>query len=341
MTAVEKSDGDSGRRPVVVITGASAGVGRATALAFARRRWRVALVARGPERLAAARQDVERAGGQALEIVADVADAQAMEAAAERVEREWGPIDVWVNNAMATIFCDFARVSAEDFRRATEVTYLGAVWGTQAALRRMRARNHGTVVQVGSALAYRSIPLQAAYCGAKAALRAFTDSLRSELIHDASRVHLTTVHLPACNTPQFDWGRNCMGRAPQPVGRIFQPEIAAEAIYWAATHRRRELWVCLPTVLAIVGTRALPGFLDRKLAGDAYEGQLSDEADPPGRPDNLHRPVDGAYGAHGRFDERASEWSSQLWFSTHRPAVVAAGAAVLAMAGAAWAAWRR
>lgn len=325
---------ESDARRVVVITGASAGIGRATAVAFARRGWRVALLARGAERLAAARREVEEAGGEGMEIVADVADAEAVEAAAERVEREWGPIDAWVNNAMATIFCNFERVSVEDFRRATEVSYLGAVWGTRAALRRMRPRDRGVVVQVGSALAYRSIPLQAPYCAAKAALRAFTDALRSELIHDGSHVHLTSVHLPACNTPQFDWGRNCMGRRPQPVGRIFQPEVAAEAIYYAATHRRRELWVCLPTVMAILGTRLLPGFLDRLLARDAYEGQLDWDNERPGRGDNLHEPVDGDYGTHGRFDARATPWTPQLWFSTQRPALLAAGFA--ALAGAAW-----
>ena len=318
---------------VVVVTGASAGIGRATATAFAGHGWRVALLARGADGLAGAARDVESAGGRALAIETDIADEQQVEAAAERVERELGPIDVWVNNAMATIFCDFLRIAPEDFERATRVTYLGAVWGTRAALARMKPRDRGVIVQVGSALAYRSIPLQAPYCGAKAALRGFTDALRSELIHDGSRVHLTMVHLAAFNTPQFEWARTCMRGRPRPLGKIFQPQLAAEAIYWASQHHRRELWVGFPAVLAILGTRVLPGFLDRKLAYDAYEGQQDEESLPPDRQDNLYHPVPGDHGAHGRFDDRALSHSAQLWIVTHRWLWVVAAGAALAIGG--------
>jgi NAD(P)-dependent dehydrogenase (short-subunit alcohol dehydrogenase family) len=323
-----------GSKPVVVITGGSAGIGRATAVAFAKRGWRVAVLARGADGLDAARADIERAGGEALAIATDVADPGQVEAAAERIERELGPIEVWVNNAMATIFCDFLRISAADFKRATEVTYLGAVWGTEAALARMKPRDRGCIVQVGSALAYRSIPLQAPYCGAKAALRGFTDSLRCELIHDGSRVQVTMVHLAAFNTPQFDWGRTCMQGAPRPVGKIFQPELAAEAIYWASQHRRREVWVGFPAVLAIVGTRVLPGWLDRKLAREAYEGQLEPRTASVERHDNLYAPVPGDHGAHGRFDDRAQAHSAQFWLAQRRWLWALAAAIALAAIGA-------
>ena len=309
-------------RRIVAITGASAGVGRATAVEFGRRGWRVALLARGVDGLQGARADVEQAGGQAMIIVVDVAAQAQVEGAAARIERDWGPIDVWINNAMATIFCDALSIAPEDFKRATEVTYLGAVWGTLAALRHMTRRNRGTVVQIGSALAYRSIPLQAPYCGAKSAVRAFTDSLRSELIHNKSAVHLTMVHLSAFNTPQFDWGRTCMPNQPQPLGKIFQPEVAARGIFWAATHRRRELWLGFPAVEAILGTRVLPGFLDRKLAHQAYDGQQTDQPVAPDRRDNLYQPVPGDHGAHGRFDDRAVSWSWELWVATFRGTVV-------------------
>ncbi|HYD80303.1 MAG TPA: SDR family oxidoreductase [Paucimonas sp.] len=313
----------------VVITGASAGIGRAAAKAFARRGYRVVLLSRGREGLEAACREIEQAGGTALAIPTDVADHAQVEAAAERAEREFGPIDVWVNNAMATIFCPLDRISPADFERATRVTYLGAVWGTMAALKRMKARDRGVIVQVGSALAYRSIPLQAPYCGAKAALRGFTDALRSELIHDRSRVRLTMVQLSAFNTPQFDWGRTCFGKRPQPVPPIFQPELAAEAIILAAERPRRELWVGLPAVKAIVGTRIVPGFLDRFLAGRAWSGQFTDENLPAGRQDNLHSPVPGDGGTHGRFDNRAKSGSWQFRFTAHRRAI---SAAVVALA---------
>lgn len=318
---------------IVIVTGSSGGIGRATAIEFARHGWRVGLLARGVDGLEGARKDVERVGGQAMVLPVDVADHDQVEAAAARVEREWGPIDVWVNDAMSTIFCDFLHTAPQDFKRATEVTYLGAVWGTLAALKRMKPRDRGAIVQVGSALAYRSIPLQAPYCGAKSALRGFTDSLRSELIHDKSRVHLTMVHLSAFNTPQFDWGRTCFHEQPKPLGKIFQPEVAARGIYWAAVHRRRELWVGWPAVQAILGTRVIPGFLDRMLAHKAYEGQEGKKPVSPQRRDNLYEPVPGDHGAHGRFDSQALDWSAQLWLDTHRWTMALAALVLILLLG--------
>ena len=319
--------------PVVVVTGASAGIGRATARHFGRRGWRVALVARGRDGLEAARLEIERAGSRAMAIECDVADAEQVEAAAARVEQEWGRIDAWVNNAMATVFCEFMDTSPADFRRATDVTYLGTVWGTRAALARMLPRDRGTVVQVGSALAYRSIPLQSAYCAAKSAVRGFTDSLRSELIHRRSRVRLTMVQLSAFNTPQFEWGASCLPRRAQPVPPIFQPELAAEAIYRAATRPRRELWVGWPAVKAILAQKLAPGLADRILAKQAWDGQMDAAPRDPGKPSNLHAPVAGDHGAHGRFDSRARRRSLQHWLNTHRGAVAAGGVlAALALA---------
>lgn len=301
----------------VVITGASAGIGRATARLFGQQKARVGLVARGREGLQAAKREIEEAGGQALVLCTDVADPDQVRAAAEQTEREFGPIDVWINGAMATIFAPLTQVSSSEFRRATEVTYLGTVYGTMAALERMRARNKGTIVQVGSALAYRSIPLQSAYCGAKAAVRGFTDSLRSELIHEGSAIRITMVQLAAFNTPQFDWGRTRMPRHPQPLPPIFQPEIAAEAIYWAAHHDRRELWVGAPAVKTILAQRLVPWFLDKYLARAAYDGQQTAEPVSPNRPDNLFEPVAGDHGAHGQFDEQARTFSLQASFARH------------------------
>lgn len=316
---------------IAVVTGSSAGIGRATAVEFGRHGWRVALLARGVDGLEGARKDIESVGGEAMIIVTDVADAAQVEAAAERIERDWGAIDVWVNNAMATIFCAAASITPEDFKRATEVSYLGTVWGTLAALKRMKPRNAGAIVQVGSALAYRSIPLQAPYCGAKSAVRGFTDSLRSELIHDKSRVQLTMVQLSAFNTPQFDWGRTCLPNLPRPLGKIFQPEVAARGIFWAATHRRRELWVGWPAVEAILGTRVLPALLDRQLAFHAYDGQQSNQPIGANHRDNLYQPAAGDHGAHGRFNDRAVNWSAQLWLTTHRWQAGAAALVVLAL----------
>ncbi|MBV9551800.1 MAG: SDR family oxidoreductase [Alphaproteobacteria bacterium] len=307
---------------IVVVTGASAGVGRATARAFADRGCDVAVLARNEARLVAVAQELRERGANALPIVADVADADAVEAAAERVERELGAIDIWVNNAMATIFAPFDKVTADEFRRGTEVTYLGQVHGTMAALKRMRQRDRGAIVNVGSALAYRAIPLQSVYCGAKYAVRGFTDSLRTELLHDGSAVRLVMVHLPAVNTPQFDWALNKIGKRPQPVPPIFQPEVAARAIVDAALHpRRREVWVGLPTVTAILANKLAPGLLDRYLATAGYSGQITDEPLPPDAPANLFRSADGDYGAHGRFDDRAHAVSYQAVASRHRGAV--------------------
>ena len=328
------------RSGIVVVTGASAGIGRAVAQRFGQARWRVALIARGEDGLEGARREIEQAGGEAMVIVTDVADQGAVEAAADRVEREWGPIDVWINDAMVTTYCEFMDMPPEDFRRATEVTYFGSVWGIRAALARMLPRDHGTIVQVGSALAYRSIPLQSAYCGAKSALRGFIDSLRSELLHRKSGVKLSMVQLSAFNTPQFDWGKTCIPKQPQPVPPIFQPEVAAEGIYYAALHPRRELWVGWPAVKAILGTRVIPGLLDRLLARTGYSGQHTDEPLPPGRRDNLYEPVPGDHGAHGRFDARSKPRSLQLELNMHRGAI-AAGALVAGLAALAGWTWRR
>lgn len=315
----------------VAITGASAGIGRATAIAFAQRGWRVGLMARGIDGLEGARRDVEQAGGVGLAIPTDVADHAQVEAAAERIERELGPIDVWVNNAMVTIYCETERIAPQDFEQATRVTYLGSVWGTMAALKRMKPRNCGTIVQVGSALAYRSIPLQAPYCGAKSAIRGFIDAVRSELIHAGSKVHLTMVQLSAFNTPQFDWGKTCFKRQPQPVPPIFQPEVAAEAIFRASQLRRRELWVGWPAVAAMLGERVAPGLLDRWLAERGYDAQHTDEPLPAGRRDNLYQPVPGDHGAHGRFDARSQAFSTQLWLNLHRTTAIAAIAVPLGL----------
>jgi NAD(P)-dependent dehydrogenase (short-subunit alcohol dehydrogenase family) len=306
------------RRHIVVVTGASAGIGRAVARRFGRDRWRVALIARGLDGLEVARREIEEMGGEAMVIACDVADEVAVDAAAERVEREWGPIDVWINDAMITSYCEFLDIAPTDFRRMTDVTYLGSVWGIRAAMKRMVPRNRGTIVQVGSALAYRSIPLQSAYCGAKSALRGFIDSLRSELLHHGSRVKVTMVQLSAFNTPQFDWGRTCGTRQPQPVPPIFQPEVAAEGIHYAALHPRRELWVGWPAVKAILANKLVPGLIDRILARKGYSGQHTDEPLPPGRRDNLYAPVPGDHGAHGRFDARSLPRSRQLEVSMQR-----------------------
>jgi NAD(P)-dependent dehydrogenase (short-subunit alcohol dehydrogenase family) len=318
---------------VVVVTGASAGVGRATAVAFAREGARVGLVARGEDGLDGARRDVEAAGGQALVVSADVADADAVERAAAAVEDTLGPIAVWVNNAMAAIFAPFTKITPAEYRRATEVTYLGYVWGTMAALRRMLPRDRGVIVQVGSALAYRGIPLQAPYCGAKHAIQGFTESLRCELLHDRSRVRVTMVQLPALNTPQFDWGRNRMPRRPQPVPPIYQPEVAADAIVWSARNpERRELYAGESTAITILGDKLAPGLGDRYLARTGYASQQTEEPADDDAPDNLFEPVPGDHGTHGRFDARALPRSAQLWATKHRRLLGVAGLTVLAAA---------
>lgn len=320
---------------IVVVTGASAGVGRATAHTFASRGAQVGLIARGTQGLQAAAAEVEKCGGKALALSADMADPDAVEAAAQRVEEVFGPIDIWVNCAMATIFAPFHRISPDEYRRATEVTYLGFVYGTMAALKRMRPRNRGTIVQVGSALSYRAIPLQSAYCGAKFAIRGFTDSLRTELMHDGVDVRLVMVQMPALNTPQFDWARNKMSRRPQPVPPIFQPEIAAEAILYAVYSRRREVWVGGSSVRAIAANKMFPGLLDRYLARRGYSAQLADEAADPNQPDNLFDPVPRDPGTHGRFENRAAPSSLQLWATEYRGTLMAASLAFAAFAIAA------
>lgn len=327
-------DRPDARPETVVVTGASAGVGRATARRFGQAGARVALLARGVDGLEGARREIEAAGGRALVIPTDVADADQVEAAAERTEAEFGPIDVWVNNAMASVFSPIVSMTASDYRRVTEVTYLGAVHGTLSALRRMVPRDAGTIVQVGSALAYRSIPLQSAYCAAKHALQGFTDSLRCELLHDGRHIRVNTVHLPALNTPQFGWVKSRLERKAQPVPPIYQPEVAAEGIFWAAHHDRRELWLGLPTVVTLLGQRIAPALLERYLAATGYDSQQTDEPEDPSRPDNLWSPVPGDHGAHGTFDDRSFSVSPELWASTHRReltagALLVAGAVML------------
>ena len=315
-----------GKSEVVVITGASAGVGRATAREFGKHGARVALLARNEEGLEGARKEVEAVGGKALPIPTDVADPEQVEAAAERTERELGPIDVWVNDAIAVIFSPFKDIELEDFKRSTEVCYLGTVYGTRAALNRMLPRDRGTIVQVGSALAYRAIPLQSAYCGSKHAIRGFTDSVRTELLHEESGVHITMVQLPAVNTPQFDLSKTNLPKHPQPVPPIYQPEVPARAIYWAAHQRRREVRVGLSSTLVIAGNKLLPGFGDWYLAKTGYSSQQTDEPVDRDRPSNLYDPVPGDHGAHGIFDEQSHEESPQLWATEHLGLLALAGA---------------
>jgi short-subunit dehydrogenase len=316
----------------VVVTGAAAGVGRAVVREFARRGANVGLVARGREGLEGARKEVEQAGGRALVLPTDVAEPDAVEAAAAAVEDAFGPIDVWVNDAMVTVFAWFEDIEPEEFRRAMDVTYLGFVWGTRAALRRMLPRDRGTIVQVGSAMAYQGIPLQSPYCGAKQALKGFQESLRTELRHKGSRVHLTMVQLPGLNTPQFEHGRVKMPHLPQPVAPVYEPEVAARAVYWAAHHRRREVWVGLPTVYTVLGNKLAPWLAERYLARTAVKGQQTDEPLPAEHPDNLFEPIARDEGAHGPFDAKAHDRSLQLWATTHRGWLAVAAAAGLAAA---------
>jgi len=314
---------------VVVITGAGAGVGRATVDEFARKGYDVALLSRDKDRLEQAAADIRRFGVRALPIPTDVADADAVHAAADRVEAELGPIDVWVNVAMATVFAPVSKLTAAEVQRGTDVTYLGQVHGMMAALQRMTPRNRGTIVNVGSALGYRSVPLQSVYCGAKFAIRGFTDALRSEIIHDKLDIHLTMVDLPAVNTPQFNWALNKMGKRAKPVAPIYQPEVPARAIFFAATHKRREIWVGYPTVQAILANRIAPGLIDRYLAKAGYSGQLTDTPLGPDAPANLFEPVPGAYGAHGRFDAKAKSGSWEMFTDRHRTAFWAVAAVAL------------
>jgi NAD(P)-dependent dehydrogenase (short-subunit alcohol dehydrogenase family) len=326
---------------VVVVTGASAGVGRATAKRFGQGGASVALLARGADRLEAAAEEVREAGGEALVIPTDVSDAAAVEAAAERAEAELGPIDVWVNNAMATVFGTVDEISPEQYQQVTATTYLGTVYGTRAALQRMRPRNRGSIVQVGSALAYRGIPLQSAYCGAKFAVRGFTDSLRTELRHQRSRIRLTMVQLAAFNTPQFEWATSYLERKPRPLPPVYQPEVAARAVHWAAHHRRRELWVGTPTLKTVIGAKLAPWLADLILSREGYSGQVTEEQADADRPENLFQAPEGDYGTHGPFDQESRRHSLQLWATTNRGTLGAAVGGSLALAGLLWQRRRR
>jgi NAD(P)-dependent dehydrogenase (short-subunit alcohol dehydrogenase family) len=320
----------------VVVTGASAGIGRATARLFGERGARVGLIARGQAGLDGAARDVEEAGGTALAISADVADYDQVTAAARKVEEQFGPIDVWVNVAFTSVFAPFEEITAAEFRRVTEVSYLGFVHGTMAALAIMRPRDRGAIVQVGSALGERSIPLQSAYCGAKHAINGFTSSLRCELRHENSGVHVTVVQMPAVNTPQFSWVRSRLPKQPQPVPPIYQPEVAARGVLYAADHpQRRQYWVGASTAATLLANRVAPAVLDRYLARTGYDSQQTDQSAEPGRPDNLLQPVDGGnghdFGPHGAFDDKSHDRSSQLWMSQHARASagLVAGAALI------------
>jgi NADP-dependent 3-hydroxy acid dehydrogenase YdfG len=329
-----------GSRPrvdrVAVITGATAGVGRATAQALARRGWSLGLLARGQKGLDATACEVEEMGARAAAVSTDVADAASVEAAAEEIERRLGPIDAWVNNAMTSVFGPFAELPLEDVRRVTEVTYLGYVHGTRAALDRMLPRDRGVIIQVGSALAFRGIPLQSAYCAAKHAIRGFDDAVRAELRHEHSTVRICEVHLPAVNTPQFRWVRSLLDREARPVPPIYQPEVAGEAIAWVLDHPRRSLWLGPSTVAAILANAIAPGVVDRYLARTGYRSQQTDDPADPMRPNNLYAPVEKDAGAHGPFDANAHDRTVQVWLARNRSALVAAataGAALAALVG--------
>jgi short-subunit dehydrogenase len=325
---------------VVVITGASGGVGRATARRFAADGAKIGLIARGRNGLEAAAREVEEAGGEALVLPTDVSQADQVEAAAAAVEERFGPIDVWINNAMVTIYAEFLDIEPDEFRRSTEVTYLGMVCGTRAALKRMVSRDRGSVVQVGSALAYRGIPLQGPYCGAKHACKGFTESVLTELLHHRSGIHISMVQLPGVNTTQFTWGRTKLPKQTTPVPPIYQPEIAADAVHYAAHHKRRQIYVGLPTVLNIIGEWAAPGLLDRYLARSGFKSQMTDrDLDPRGH-DNLFEPVDEDRGAHGPFDDQAHSVSPQYELTKHRSKVLAGVGLAAAGLGAA-ALWPR
>ncbi|HZT58685.1 MAG TPA: SDR family oxidoreductase [Pyrinomonadaceae bacterium] len=322
------STNETGKPEVVVVTGASAGLGRAIVRRFAREGAHVGLLARGRDGLEGAKKDAEELGGKALVLPTDVADADAVERAAEAVEREFGPIDIWINNAMVSVFSPVKEMKHEEYKRVTEVTYLGYVYGTLAALKRMLPRDRGVIVQVGSALAYRGIPLQSAYCASKHAIQGFMDSLRSELLHDKSNVRVTMVQMPAMNTPQFEWVKSRLPNKPLPVPPIFEPEVGAEAVHFVAHNERREMYVGWPTVEAIVGNKLVPGYADRYLARHGYESQQTDEPDDPNRPNNLWEPVAGDHGAHGPFDKLSTDHSAQLWATENRNWIALACAGV-------------
>lgn len=319
---------------VVVVTGASAGVGRATVRKFAEDGARIGLIGRGRPGLEHAKREVEERGGEALVLPCDVADPAAVDAAASAVEEAFGPIDVWVNDAMVTLYAEFTDIEPEEFERASHVTYFGTVWGTRAALKRMLPRDRGSIVQVSSALAYRGIPLQSAYCGAKHAIKGFTESVITELLHNGSNVHIGMVQLPGLNTPQFTWGRTKLPKQTQPVPPIYQPEVAADAIHFCAYNRRREMYIGYPTVKTIVGEKLAPWLVDRYLARNGYDAQQTDEPLDPEGHDNLFEPVEEDRGAHGPFDDRARSSSVQYLFAKHRGLVMLAGLGLAAAAAA-------
>lgn len=330
---------DNKKPEVVLITGASGGVGRATAHEFARHGAHIGLVARGTEALEAAKREVEERGGKAIVVPTDVAFPERVEAAAEAVENAFGPIDIWINVAMTAVFAPIKEMKAEEYKRVTEVNYLGYVYGTMSALKRMLPRNKGVIVQVGSALAYRGIPLQSSYCATKHAIQGFMDSLHAELLHEKTNVKAIMVQLPGVNTTQFTWVKNKMPNTPRPLGACYQPEVVAGGIYWAAHHagERRELYIGFPTDLAIIGNKIAPSYADHVLARDGFQGQQTQTPEPPDRPDNLWEPVAGDHGYHGPFDKEARTFSPQLWATTHRgllatAAVAAGGFVVGAMA---------
>lgn len=317
-----KGQGMRNQSQVVVVTGASAGIGRATAAVFGARGAKVGLIARGKMGLDGATHEVQQAGGEALPVEADMADFDQVNAAANQIEEAFGPIDVWVNVAFASVFAPFTQIEPDEFRRVTEVSYLGFVYGTRVALDRMKPRDHGTIVQVGSALGYRSIPLQSAYCGAKHAINGFTESVRTELLHDGSDVHITVVQMPAVNTPQFSWVLSRLPNHPQPVAPIYQPEVAARGVVFAADHpARKEYWVGGTTAATITAQKFVAPLLDRYLARTGYTSQQTDEPIDPDRPSDLWQPVDGSsghdFGAHGAFDAKAHARSGQMWGSHH------------------------
>lgn len=329
-------------REVVVITGSSAGHGRAVARAFAGRGSCIGLLARGREGLLATQREIEKLGGRALVVPTDVSDAGQVEAAARAVEAEFGPITVWINNAMTSVFSPVKDLRPEEIARVTEVTYLGYVYGTMAALKTMLPRDEGVIIQVGSALAYRGIPLQSAYCGAKHAIEGFTQSLRCELLHDKSKVRVTMVQMPAMNTTQFSWSKNHMRHNPQPVPPIYQPEIAAKAVLFAADHNRREIDVGASTVTAVLANKIVPGLLDHYLARFGYTSQQGPGLADHSRPDNLWKPVPGDHGVHGPFSNRAAKRSPEVWTTLHRGSLaVAAGVAGIGLAALGISASRR